>query len=145
MIELDSRIGPTLDRDDNMTQTNLVKLNLTRMLGLGGEGIILKKFVRIDDTDRDCAIRMVPVIEDTYNEFVKRSQNPGPIRASNSELVRGMTRIVTKNQGNTEISPKELAAFSLQHPNIIKFLDHAYEFIEDNLYHLTGKTTIGSP
>lgn len=96
-------------------------------MGIGGEGIILEQVVQINETDRDCAIRLVPI---------KKTKNID----KSTELAARISML----DGDEKINPKELAVYSFQHPNIITYLDHSYEFIENTLYHLTSKPIIKS-
>lgn len=63
-----------------------------------------------------------------------------PIQVQPNNLMKetfGITQIDTQLAYQTE-RPKELTANALIHPNIIKYLDHTFEIIDNWLFHLTG-------
>ena len=108
-----------------------IKLELTKVLGQGGESIVLEKTVNFRLGSKVCAIKIVPIKRDA-----KR------IQAKTTSSIFGVktTPIIDSTEAYGEDKPNELTAKDLTHPNIIAFLDTGYEVIDDEVYHLTGKT-----
>ena len=121
----------------NKMKTQEIILELTKVLGQGGESIVLEKtinfqldFKRFVVPKKIYAIKIVPIKRDA-----KR------IQAKTATSIFGVKTapIIDSTEAYEEDKPNELTAKDLTHPNIIVFLDSAYEVIDDNVYHLTCK------
>ena len=87
------------------------------LLGLGGEGVVVRKMFAKEHGQVKCGIRITPAkISDM------------------TESVLDFKFVDTVNTYKTD-QPRELAANSLAHPNIIAYLDHTFEIIDDDIFH----------
>jgi len=91
-------------------------------LGSGGESIVLKKSVEIENQDKFCGLKLVPILK-------------------NPELIVNFFGItnVDSELAYEKNKPRELTANSVKHENIIKTFGHTFEVIDGNLFHITGK------
>ena len=97
-----------------MEHCQMIKLNMSNLLGLGGGGVILHRFMMVGGINRECAIKLVPL---------RIEMNP--------------TVMCTIRTDNI-IRPKEEYAVTLKHPNIIKYLNHGYQIISGELHYFAG-------
>ena len=102
---------------------------MENLLGVGGQGVVIRKTVTIDNKSIKCAVRFVPV---DYR------------RVDESSLTRNITKLPKESaildtaQLYEEKQPCEMIASDLLHENIIEYLDHTFEVINGDLYHITG-------
>ena len=103
-----------------------INFNMTNLIGLGGECVVIRKKIKIEDDEKVRAIRASKLTE-RPNMF--------------EEL--GFVETDTYDRLNIrEMAVKELnLELNLGHPNIIKYIDNTFELIDDEFHHLTGKLT----
>ena len=86
---------------------------MSRVLGIGGESIVIQQMI---DT-KLCAVKFVPFNAD----------------------VRGILgyldpKHLLKDEQSAELIPTEM-----DHPNIIQYMDNLFQTIDNRLFHITGK------
>jgi len=96
---------------------------MTNLIGFGGECVVLRKKIKIQDGEKDCAIRASKLTE-------------GP---KMPELLEQLGAVQTDTYDRLKV--REMAVEKLDHPNIIKYLDTTFELIDGQFHHLAGKLT----
>lgn len=99
---------------------------MDNLLGVGGQGVVIRKTITINNKSMKCAVRFVPV----DNRHVPYHITP--------RLIRDRLEILNTAMLYEEELPCEMIAAQLSHENIIVYFDHTFEVIDGTLYHLTG-------
>ena len=100
---------------------------MSRLVGTGGESVILRKTLPINNTLTKCAIKLAPA-ENT------------PKQSPEQEVFGVTVRPLDSSSMYQQDTPNELTAKSLSHRNIIQYFDSTFEVIDNALFHLTGKS-----
>ena len=102
----------------------MIRLKMGNLLGLGGGGVIIHRYISVKGIKRDCAIKLVPLRQ----EKIYRNLS----QISNNSVVMSTQR------ADNMIRPKEVYPIALEHPNIIKYLHHGYQDITGELHYFAG-------
>ena len=101
---------------------------MQRILGIGGESIVLQKTINLHTKTSQCALKIAPTETNSiYDNFFKAEIKQIMPLGKDSE-----TSIYK------DVRPKELTANSLVHQNIVKYIDHTFEVIDNDIFHITG-------
>ena len=99
---------------------------MQRILGIGGESIVLQKTINKDTKTSQCAVKIAPTETNSiYDNFFKAEIKEIMPLGKDSSIYK-------------DVRPKELTANSLVHQNIVKYIDHTFEVIDNDIFHITG-------
>ena len=93
-------------------------LPMSDVIATGGEAVVI-----INPTNQKEAVKVVPM----KDGFKVKELNLRNFDFSNAKTTYDEDR------------PRELASNDLKHPNIIEFKESLFQYVDDNLYHLTSK------
>ena len=97
-----------------------LELKLSRLLGVGGECVVIQKMVEIDSKMTECALRVAP-----YDNSARKALFDG-------------TDVLDSPEVYKSVHVRELEVKMLNHKNIIQYFDNSFEVIDGNLCHVTG-------
>jgi len=97
-----------------------IEFKMSNLIGFGGECVVIRKNMEIEGRKKYCAIRAARL-----NEGPKMLEELGIVQTDTYD----------------RLNVREMAVEKIDHPNIIKYLDNTFEFIDDKFHHLTGKLT----
>ena len=94
---------------------------MTKLLGAGGESVVIWKDILIKKVQTSCAIRLSEIKES------------GTMRE-----IAGIPVEVDVNKTNKALYVPDMVVDNLDHKNVVKYLDNTLEIIDDKLHHLAG-------
>ena len=95
-----------------------VNFDMRVIVGCGGESVVLK--------DKDDSSKAVKIVKTKPNYELEELEIEG-------------IRIKHERDAYDKDQPNEMIANELQHPNIIKYDQTQFQYIDDKLFHVTSK------
>ena len=94
---------------------------MSKLLGVGGECVVIEQNVKIGNCQEDCALRV------------------SGINASGKMKEIGGVHVIDVDATYNAVNVPDMAVKKLNHQNIINYLDNTFELIDNDLHHVTGK------
>jgi len=94
---------------------------MSKLLGVGGECVVIQKIVKTGNRQEDCALRISEV------------NASGKMRP-----IAGVPAVIDVDATYNAVNVPDMAVKELNHQNIIKYLDNTFELIDNDLHHVTG-------
>ena len=95
---------------------------MTNLLGLGGECVVIEKYLQMENVQTPCALRVSPI------------NASGKMRE-----IGGITVGIDNYDTYKKVNVPDMRVKKFRHKNIIKYLDTTFEHIDNELHHVTGK------
>ena len=93
---------------------------MSKLLGVGGECVVIEQNIKIENSQKDCALRVSGI-----NATGKMRQIPG-------------VPVIDVDATYNAVDVPDMAVKKLNHQNIINYLDNTFELIDNDLHHVTG-------